>query len=96
MYRSGLSIGWDGRVVYLGGEHKDSYDPDFFIYNDVVVFGPKDRIEVYGYPKEIFPPIDFHTASVFGNRIIIFGGLGYPDARRNSDREVLSSSGAEN
>jgi hypothetical protein len=72
----------DGRVGYIGGEHKDSYDPDFCIYNDVVVLGPKDRIEVYGYPKDIFLPIDFHTASVFGNRIIIVGGLGYPDARR--------------
>jgi hypothetical protein len=116
--------------VYIGGEHEDSYDPDSCIYNDVVVFGPKDRIEVYGYPKEIFLPIDFLTASVFGNRIIIVAGLGYPDARRvghtpvyeldlsgfriaqiktsgrcqagssstvrNSNREVLTSSGAEN
>ncbi|KAK3899811.1 hypothetical protein C8A05DRAFT_17812 [Staphylotrichum tortipilum] len=27
----------DGRVVFVGGEHEDHYDPDFFIYNDVVV-----------------------------------------------------------
>lgn len=27
----------DGRVVFIGGEHEDFYDPDFFIYNDVVV-----------------------------------------------------------
>jgi hypothetical protein len=72
----------DGRVVCISGEHEDSYDPDFCIYNDVVVFGPKDRIAVYGYPREIFLPTDFHTATVFGNRIIIVGGLGYPDARR--------------
>jgi hypothetical protein len=69
----------DGRVVCISGEHEDSYDPDFCIYNDVVVFGPKDRIAVYGYPREIFLPTDFHTATVFGNRIIIVGGLGYPD-----------------
>ncbi len=24
----------DGRVVHIGGEHEDSCDPDFFIYND--------------------------------------------------------------
>lgn len=27
----------DGRLVYVAGEHEDFYDPDFFIYNDVVV-----------------------------------------------------------
>jgi hypothetical protein len=27
----------DGRVVYIAGEHEDFYDPDFCIYNDVVV-----------------------------------------------------------
>jgi hypothetical protein len=27
----------DGRIIYIGGEHEDFYDPDFHIYNDVVV-----------------------------------------------------------
>lgn len=27
----------DGRHIYIGGEHEDFYDPDFCIYNDVVV-----------------------------------------------------------
>lgn len=27
----------DGRIVLIGGEHEDWYDPDFAIYNDVVV-----------------------------------------------------------
>ncbi|KAK4148918.1 hypothetical protein C8A00DRAFT_19337 [Chaetomidium leptoderma] len=27
----------DGRIVYIAGEHEDYYDPDFNIYNDVVV-----------------------------------------------------------
>jgi hypothetical protein len=27
----------DGRIVYIGGEHEDFYNCDFFIYNDVVV-----------------------------------------------------------
>src|SRR5579864_1183506 len=50
----------DGRVVCIGGEHEDSYDPDFCIYNDVVVFSPTDQIEIFGYLKEVFPPTDFH------------------------------------
>src|SRR5262245_54182637 len=37
----------DGRVVCIDGEHEDHYDPDFCIYNDVVVFGPADKIEIY-------------------------------------------------
>src|SRR5437868_337515 len=72
----------DGRVVCVGGEHEDSYDPDFCIYNDVVVLGPTDQIEIYGYPREVFPPTDFHTASLVGDRIILVGCLGYPDDRR--------------
>ena len=26
----------DGRVIHIAGEHEDSYDPDFCIYNDVL------------------------------------------------------------
>jgi hypothetical protein len=78
----------DGRVVCIGGEHEDYYDPDFCIYNDVVVFGANDSIEIYGYPKEIFPPTDFHTATVDANRIVIVGCLGYKKARRPSHTPV--------
>lgn len=72
----------DGRLICIGGEHEDSYDPDFYIYNDVVVFSPEDQIEVYGYPKEVFPPTDFHTATLVGDLIVIVGCLGHPDQRR--------------
>jgi len=27
----------DGRVIFIAGEHEDAYDPDFCIYNDVIV-----------------------------------------------------------
>jgi hypothetical protein len=74
----------DGRIICIGGEHEDSYDPDFYIYNDVIVFDPDDQIEIYGYPKEIFPPTDFHTATLFGNRIILIGCLGYHPDRISS------------
>lgn len=128
----------DGRIVYIGGEHEDFYDPDFYIYNDVVVVrgrdegdaeeeeedagdasdadsdvsdsyrsyveymkeekikdnlkwavsaagaGPAD-IDIYGYPKDVFPPTDFHTATYYKDEssgreyIYVIGGLGYGD-----------------
>ncbi|MDD5271671.1 MAG: hypothetical protein PHU14_03015 [Methylovulum sp.] len=69
----------DGRVIFIAGEHEDFYDPDFYIYNDVIVINPDDSIEFYGYPKDIFPPTDFHTATQVDNKIVIIGSLGYPD-----------------
>jgi hypothetical protein len=80
----------DGRLVCIAGEHEDSYDPDFYIYNDVVVFTPKGSIEIYGYPKEVFPPTDSHTATLAGDRIIVIGCLGYPDDRRSGQTPVYS------
>src|SRR5262249_23538357 len=77
----------DGREVLIAGEHEDFYDPDFFIYNDVVVKEPDDKIAIYGYPKEVFPPTDFHTATLLPGRILLIGSLGYRDARR-SKRET--------
>lgn len=63
------------------GEHEDSYDPDFRIYNHVFVHQPDGSIEVYGYAENVFPPTDFHTATLVGAGIYIIGGLGYPGAR---------------
>jgi hypothetical protein len=80
----------DGRVVCIGGEHEDYYDVDFCIYNDVIVFGPEDQIEIYGYPKDVFPPTDSHTASLLDDRIIIVGSLGYMQERRPGYTPVYS------
>jgi hypothetical protein len=71
----------DGRLVCVGGEHEDFYDPDFCVYNDVVVFRSSE-IEIYGYPKDVFPPTDFHTATLVDDRIIVIGSIGYPGDRR--------------
>ena len=71
----------DGTIVCIGGEHEDYYDPDFCIYNDVIVIGSGGRLSIFGYPREVFPPIDFHTADLCGDRIIIVGGLGYVEDR---------------
>ena len=75
----------DGSRVLIAGEHEDWYDPDFHIYNDVVVIRPgkepgkkpDNEIEIYGYPREVFRPTDFHSATLVGDAIYIVGGLGY-------------------
>jgi hypothetical protein len=67
----------DGTVVCVGGEHEDYYDPDFNIYNDVIVVPPSGDVTIYGYPEADFPPTDFHTATLCGDRIILIGRAGY-------------------
>lgn len=79
----------DGRIIFVAGEHEDSYDPDFFIYNDVIVQHPDGRIEIFGYPREIFPPTDFHSATLVSNRLVIIGNLGYPEQRVSEETPVI-------
>jgi Ankyrin repeats (3 copies) len=67
----------DGRIIEIGGEHEDSYDPDFCIYNDVVVHDGQGNFQIFGYPQAVFPPTDFHTATLVGGYIYIIGRLGY-------------------
>ena len=78
----------DGRVITIAGEHEDSYDPDFCIYNDIVV-QHHDKIEIYGYPRNVFPPTDFHTATLVGANIVIVGSLGYMDERHFGSTPVF-------
>lgn len=59
----------DGRIIEIGGEHEDYYDPDFCIYNDVVVHYGGGRFEIFGYPEEVFPPTDSHSATLVGDVI---------------------------
>lgn len=77
----------DGRIITIAGEHEDFYDPDFCIYNDVVV-QHGNSIEIYGYPRSVFPPTDFHTATLVGDEILIIGCLGYPDERGGTNTPV--------
>ena len=72
----------DGRIIHIGGEHEDYYDPDFHIYNDVVVIDASGEVSIYGYPKDVFPPTDFHTATLAGNEIYVIGRLGYQQDRQ--------------
>lgn len=82
--RFGQSITFlpDGRIVQIGGEHEDSYDPNFCIYNDVFVHEPDGTIRLFGYPEAIFPPTDFHTATLMDDgHIYVIGRLGYRGQR---------------
>jgi hypothetical protein len=79
----------DGRVIYIAGEHEDSYDHNFCIYNDVVVEYPEGKREFYLYPKNVFPPTDFHTATLVGDDIILIGSLGYKAMRTVATTQVL-------
>ncbi len=78
----------DGRYVEIGGEHEDHYDPDFCIYNDVVVHHGEGTFDIYGYPEEVFPPTDFHSATLVWPHIYIIGCLGYPKQRRPGETPV--------
>jgi hypothetical protein len=99
----------DGTLVQIGGEYEvsclealfectnarqDSYDPDFMIYNDVIVFHPGSNklasrcsrdFDIYGYPKDVFPPTDGHTATYVPslNAIVVIGNVSAPDVDVN-------------
>lgn len=79
----------DGRTVYVAGEHEDYYDPDFYIYNDVIVQHPDGSLTILGYPRDDFPPTDFHSATLVGDRLVLIGNLGYLDDRRPGETPVL-------
>jgi ankyrin repeat protein len=82
--RFGQSITFlpDGRIVQIGGEHEDSYMSDFCIYKDVFLHHPDGSIQIFGYPESVFPPTDFHTATLIGDCIYIIGSVGYSGARQ--------------
>lgn len=77
-----LTVLPDGHIVQIGGEHEDFYDPDFCIYNDVFVHDRAGGVRIFGYPRGVFEPTDFHTATLVGDYIYVIGSLGYKDERR--------------
>ncbi len=79
----------DGRWVLIAGEHEDHYDPDFWIYNDVTVLDGRGGVTHYVYPAEVFPPTDFHTATLMDDHILLVGSLGYRGRRAEGETQVL-------
>ncbi|KAK8085284.1 hypothetical protein PG997_006555 [Apiospora hydei] len=87
----------DGRLVFIGGEYDDYYDPDFHVYNDVCVYDENSTslsdancFVVYCYPRDVFPPTDSHTATLVPGTsdIYVIGCMGYPDQRRPGETPV--------
>ena len=74
-FGSSLTPFRDGRFVQIAGEHEDFYDPDFYIYNDVVVHDGQGGFKIFGYPQVVFPPTDFHTATLVDSTIYVIGCL---------------------
>jgi hypothetical protein len=79
----------DRRVIQIAGEHEDYYDSDFCIYNDVFVHEPDGSIAIYGYPEAVFPPTDFHTATLVGDFIYVIGSVGYREVRQVGTTSVF-------
>ncbi|QDV45288.1 hypothetical protein Enr13x_51640 [Stieleria neptunia] len=73
----------DGRLFWIAGEHEDFYDPDFYIYNDVIVQQADGDTQIYGYPETSFRPTDFHSATLVNDEktILLIGSIGYPEQR---------------
>jgi ankyrin repeat protein len=78
----------DGRAIQIAGEHEDYYDRNFCIYNDVFVHEPGGAIHIFGYPEAVFPPTDFHSATLLGLHIYLIGSLGYMGQRRHGATPV--------
>jgi ankyrin repeat protein len=79
----------DGRIILVAGEHEDWYDPDFCIYNDVWIRYPDGHFDIYGYPEDVFPPTDFHTATLVGSRLWLIGSLSYRERRQYGTTQVF-------
>jgi len=79
----------DGRTVRIAGEHEDHYDPDFFIYNDVIVEDGSGGIQIYGYPYDVFEPTDFHSATLVSDDVVVIGNLSYAERRRPAETPVV-------
>ncbi len=71
----------NGEYIEIAGEHEDYYDPDFCIYNEVFHHRGNGEFDIYMYPKEVFPPTDFHSATLVDEFIYIIGNLGYRGER---------------
>jgi protein lin-28 len=73
----------DGRKVSVGGQYEDSYDPQFAIFNDVLVEHPGGRSELLTYPLEELPPTDYHAACEAGGWLYLIGNVGYAKYRKD-------------
>lgn len=82
----------DGRVFWIAGEHEDYYDPDFYIYNDVIVQHSDGKVAIFGYPSSSFRPTDFHSATAIDGdqTILLIGSIGYSDQRNVGRTQIYA------
>jgi hypothetical protein len=45
-------------------------------------------LAIFGYPEDVFPPTDFHTATLVDGAIYVIGSLGYQGSRRHGHTPV--------
>ncbi|HXU83590.1 MAG TPA: ankyrin repeat domain-containing protein, partial [Polyangia bacterium] len=50
---------------------------------------PDGQVEISGYPEALFPPTDFHTATLVDDAIYVIGSLGYHGTRRPGETQVF-------
>jgi len=78
-----------GNTYLIGGEHEDYGCNDFCIYNDVVRIGADSSVTLFLYPENVFPPTDFHSATLIGSEIFIIGTIGYVQTRKDGTTNVF-------
>lgn len=54
----------------------------------MIVIHPDLQITLYGYPTSVFPPTDFHSATLVGESIYIIGSLSYLGTRVANETPV--------
>jgi hypothetical protein len=65
--------------------HETTYYPGManLLMADVFVINKDGSIRIFVYPYSVFPPTDFHSATLVGDDIYIIGCLGYwPDRKK--------------
>ncbi|KAI0562891.1 hypothetical protein FGB62_50g222 [Gracilaria domingensis] len=71
----------DLRLILIGVKFEDWYEPDFYIYNDVIEWKLGQNPQFYCYPENNFPPTNIHATVRLrdGHRLVKFESLGYAD-----------------
>ncbi len=67
----------DGRDVAIAGAHESGLDRHGYVYNDVIITAGDGSIEIYGYPRAVFPPTAFHSATLIDDQLYLIGNLGH-------------------
>jgi hypothetical protein len=64
----GCRIQIGGRISAYGDDEKDAW-----VYNDIIVRNPAGDVEVYTYPKAIFPPMETLVGARHAGRVVMVG-----------------------